>query len=49
MAELRSAGLTRTPPGEVLEHVFILGFALDQLHRNFRDLARCVAGIAHSE
>lgn len=49
MAELRSAGLTRTPPGEVLEHVFILGFALDQLHRNFRDLARCLSGIAHSE
>jgi uncharacterized membrane protein YccC len=43
---LRSEGLTRGLPGEVLEHVFTLGFALDQLHRNFRDLARCVAGVS---
>jgi len=46
MAKLRSEGLTRTLPGDVLEHIFTLGFALDQLHRNFRDLARCVAGLS---
>ena len=46
MAKLRSEGLTRNLPGEVLEHIFTLGFALEQLHRNFRDLARCVAGIS---
>jgi uncharacterized membrane protein YccC len=47
MAELRSEGLTRNLPGEVLEHIFTFGFALEQLHRNFRDLARCVAGISN--
>jgi uncharacterized membrane protein YccC len=46
MAALRSERLTRGLPGEVLEHVFTLGFALEQLHRNFRDLARCVAGVS---
>jgi hypothetical protein len=45
MAALRSAGLTRDLSGDAVEHVFTLGFALEQLHRNFHDLERCVAGI----
>jgi uncharacterized membrane protein YccC len=46
MAALRSEGLTRNLSGDVVVHVFTLGFALEQLHRNFRDLERCVAGIS---
>ena len=45
MAALRSAGLTRDLSGDAVEHIFTLGFALEQLHRNFHDLQRCVAGI----
>jgi uncharacterized membrane protein YccC len=44
MAALRSQGLTRALSGDEAEHFFTLGFALEQLHRNFRDLERCVAG-----
>jgi uncharacterized membrane protein YccC len=44
MAALRSEGLTRALSGDAAEHFFTLGFALEQLHRNFRDLERCVAG-----
>jgi hypothetical protein len=29
-----------------VERIFTLGFALEQLHRNFRDLERCVAVIS---
>lgn len=46
MATLRAEGLTRTLSGEAVEHIFTLGFALEQLHRNFRDLERCVAGFS---
>jgi uncharacterized membrane protein YccC len=46
MAALRSEGLTRTLPSDAVEHIFTLGFALEQLHRNFRDLDRCVAGFS---
>jgi hypothetical protein len=45
MAALRSEGLTRKLLGDEVERIFTLGFALEQLHRNFRDLERCVAGI----
>jgi hypothetical protein len=31
-----------------VEHIFTLGFALEQLHRNFRDLELCVAAICRS-
>jgi uncharacterized membrane protein YccC len=48
MAALRSAGLTRDLSGDAVEHIFTLGFALEQLHRNFHDLERCVAGICAS-
>jgi uncharacterized membrane protein YccC len=48
MAALRSEGLTRNLPSDAVEHIFTLGFALEQLHRNFRDLNRCVAGFSRS-
>lgn len=40
---LRQEGLTRSLPGDAAERFFALGFALEQLHQNFRDLERCVA------
>jgi hypothetical protein len=43
MAALRGEGLTRTLALECVERIFALGFALDQMHRNLNDLARCVA------
>jgi uncharacterized membrane protein YccC len=43
IAALRSEGLTRSLPGEAAERVFALGFALEQMHQNFKDLQRCVA------
>jgi hypothetical protein len=33
---------------EWVERIFALGFALDQLGRNFNDLARCVAESAQT-
>jgi len=40
---LRREGLTRSLSGEEAERIFALGFALEQIHSNCRDLARCVA------
>ncbi len=40
---LRRDGLTRTLSGEEAERIFALGFALEQMHHNFKDLERCVA------
>ncbi len=42
IAALRREGLTRDLSGDAAEHLFALGFALEQMHRNFNDLARCV-------
>jgi uncharacterized membrane protein YccC len=42
IAAIRREGLTRTMSGDVLEHLFTLGFALEQLHQHFRDLERWV-------
>jgi uncharacterized membrane protein YccC len=42
IASLRKEGLTRTLSSSELEHLFALGFALEQLHHNFSDLGRCV-------
>lgn len=39
---VRREGLTRALSAEAIEHFFALGFALDQIHQNFRDLERCV-------
>jgi hypothetical protein len=30
-------------PGDAAERVFALGFALEQMHDNFKDLQRCMA------
>ena len=43
---LRRQGLTRELPDDTLEHIFALGFALDQLHLHLRDLARCLTEFA---
>jgi uncharacterized membrane protein YccC len=43
IAALRQEGLTRSLPGDVAERFFAIGFSLEQLHQNFRDLARCVS------
>lgn len=42
VTSLRNEGLTRAMSSGEVERLFALGFALEQLHRNFADLARCV-------
>lgn len=42
IAALRRDGLTRSLPGDAAESFFALGFALEQMHDNFKDLERCV-------
>ena len=42
VAALRSEGLIRGLPGDVAEHFFALGFALEQMRQNLQDLGRCV-------
>lgn len=42
VAAVRSDGLTRGIPGDVTERFFALGFSLEQMHQNLRDLERCV-------
>jgi uncharacterized membrane protein YccC len=44
VAALRSEGLTRGLPGDVAERFFALGFSLEQMRQNLKDLERCVAG-----
>jgi hypothetical protein len=48
IAALRREGLTRDLPGDAVERFFALGFALDQLHSDFRDLEQCVREYARS-
>jgi uncharacterized membrane protein YccC len=43
IAALRREGLTQSLPGDAAERVFALGFALEQMHNNFKDLERCMA------
>ena len=43
IAAMRQEGVTRGLPGETAERFFAMGFALEQVHRNFRDLERVVA------
>ena len=45
---LRRDGFTRGLPGDEAERFFALGFALEQMHNDFKDLARCVAEWAGS-
>src|SRR6266404_1749154 len=44
VAAMRSEGLTRGLPGDVAERFFALGFALEQMRQNLKDLERCVSG-----
>ncbi len=48
VAALRRDGLTRSLPGDEAERFFALGFALEQMHGNLKDLERCVADRAGS-
>jgi hypothetical protein len=48
IAAIRHERLTRDLPGDVVERIFALSFAFDQLHQNFVDLARCVAEFAQT-
>ena len=43
VAALRREGFTQTLPGDAAERFFALGFALEQMRQNFKDLERCVA------
>src|SRR5229473_4131614 len=40
---VRGEGLTRGLPGDVVERFFALGFALEQMRQDLKDLERCVA------
>ncbi len=48
VAAARREGSTRDLPGDAVERIFALGFALEQLRQNFIDLARCVTDFAPS-
>ncbi|CAN5432732.1 FUSC family protein [soil metagenome] len=39
---VRAEGLTRTMPGDAAERFFAIGFSLEQMHQNLRDLQRVV-------
>ena len=43
MAAVRREGLTRSLAADAAEHFFALGFVLEQMHNNVKDLERCVA------
>jgi hypothetical protein len=49
VAAVRSDGLTRGIPGDVAERFFALGFSLEQMRQNLKDLERCVAVWAGSQ
>jgi uncharacterized membrane protein YccC len=46
VAALRREGHTRDLSNDAVERLFAFGFALEQMRRNFRDLARCVVEFA---
>ena len=48
IAALRRKGLTRDLPGDAVERLFALGFALEQLRHDFRELEQCVSEYARS-
>jgi uncharacterized membrane protein YccC len=48
VASVRSEGLTRGVPGDVAERFFALGFSLEQMRQNLKDLERCVADWAEA-
>jgi uncharacterized membrane protein YccC len=43
VAALRNEGLTRGLSGDAIERFFALGFSLEQMRQNLKDLERCVA------
>ena len=43
VASVRSDGLTRGVPSDVAERFFALGFSLEQMRQNLKDLERCVS------
>src|SRR6195256_2250100 len=43
VASLRREGLIRGLPGDAAERFFALGFSLEQMRQNLKDLERCVA------
>ncbi len=43
VAALRRDGVTRSLTDDAAERFFALGFALEQMHNNFKDLGRVVA------
>jgi hypothetical protein len=46
IAALRDEGLTLALPVDAAERLFTLGFALEQMRRDLRDLDRCVSNAA---
>jgi hypothetical protein len=46
IASIGSEGLTQGLPVDALERIFTLGFALDQMRQDLRDLDRCASEIA---
>jgi uncharacterized membrane protein YccC len=48
VAAVRSDGLTIGIPGDIAERFFALGFSLEQMRQNLRDLERCVSYWADS-
>ena len=48
IATLRREGLTRSLAADAAERFFALGFVLEQMHNNVKDLERCVAEWAGS-
>jgi hypothetical protein len=48
IAAVRREGLTRGLPVDAVERIFTLGFALDQMRQDLRDLDRCVGEAARS-
>lgn len=43
IAAMRGEGLTRGLPGDMTERFFALGFSLEQMRQNLKDLERCVS------
>jgi hypothetical protein len=48
IAALRGEGLTRDLPVDALERLFALGFAIEQLRHDLRELEQCVSEYARS-
>ncbi len=46
IATLRQEGLTRNLPTEAMERLFGLGFALEQLHQDMKELSRWIADLS---